>query len=52
MDLANGRTLCVPCHKATPTYGSKARRAKRLSQEVLDFEPAPPIERQLMLEEL
>jgi hypothetical protein len=20
-DLANGRTLCVPCHKLTPTYG-------------------------------
>lgn len=20
-DMANGRTLCVPCHRATPTYG-------------------------------
>lgn len=39
--LSNGRTLCVPCHRKTPTYGSKARRvkpsAKRLSQEVLAF---------------
>lgn len=23
-DLDNGQTLCVPCHKATPTYGRKA----------------------------
>lgn len=25
-DLSNGRALCVPCHKATPTYGAKIRR--------------------------
>ena len=40
-ELSNGRTLCVPCHQKTETYGSKARRsvaAKRLSQEVLIFE--------------
>ncbi len=24
-DLDNGRTLCEPCHKETPTYGSKIR---------------------------
>ena len=24
-ELSNGRTLCLPCHKLTPTYGSKAR---------------------------
>jgi hypothetical protein len=24
LDVSNGRTLCVPCHKATPTYGRKA----------------------------
>jgi predicted nucleic acid-binding Zn ribbon protein len=24
-DLTNGRTLCVPCHRATPNYGFKAR---------------------------
>lgn len=24
--LENGRTLCVPCHKKTDTYGGKARR--------------------------
>lgn len=23
-DVNNGRTLCVPCHKKTPTWGSKA----------------------------
>lgn len=23
-ELHNGRTLCVPCHKETPTYGSRA----------------------------
>lgn len=22
-DIDNGRTLCIPCHKETPTYGSK-----------------------------
>lgn len=25
-ELSNGRTLCVPCHKATPTYGAGTRR--------------------------
>lgn len=25
--LSNGRTLCVPCHKKTPTYGNKSRLA-------------------------
>lgn len=35
-ELANGRTLCVDCHKRTETYGSKARTyMKRLAQEVL-----------------
>lgn len=24
-DIDNGRTLCVPCHKKTPTYGGKKR---------------------------
>ena len=24
-DIENGRTLCVPCHKKTDTYGGKAR---------------------------
>lgn len=23
-ELTNGRTLCVPCHRATPTYGWRA----------------------------
>jgi hypothetical protein len=23
-EVLNGRTLCVPCHKKTPTYGSRA----------------------------
>lgn len=25
-DVDNGRTLCVPCHRATPTYGRPVRR--------------------------
>ena len=35
--LSNGRTLCVPCHRKTDTYGYKAAKiaAKRLTQEVL-----------------
>lgn len=28
-DLANGRTLCEPCHKKTDTYGAKASKMKR-----------------------
>jgi hypothetical protein len=42
--LANGRTLCVACHRKTETYGWSAywRRpeiaAKRLSQGVLNFQ--------------
>ena len=40
-DLANGQTLCVPCHKKTDTYGwanyHKAIIAKRMGQEVLAF---------------
>jgi 5-methylcytosine-specific restriction endonuclease McrA len=25
-EVDNGQTLCIPCHKRTPTYGYKARR--------------------------
>jgi hypothetical protein len=25
-DVDNGRTLCVPCHQATPTWGNKLKR--------------------------
>lgn len=25
LDLDNGRTLCVPCHKKTPTYGNRKK---------------------------
>ena len=25
-EISNGRTLCIPCHKRTVTYGSKAMR--------------------------
>ena len=25
--VSNGRTLCVPCHKKTPTWGAKSRRS-------------------------
>ncbi len=27
-DIDNGRTLCVPCHKLTPTYGSSKKNQK------------------------
>lgn len=27
-NVDNGRTLCVPCHRATPTYGSKCLLSK------------------------
>lgn len=26
LELSNGRTLCEPCHRATPTYGVRTRR--------------------------
>lgn len=26
-DVGNGRTLCAPCHRKTPTYGTKAKSA-------------------------
>jgi hypothetical protein len=25
-ELSNGRTLCIPCHKKTDTYGNKAKQ--------------------------
>lgn len=25
LEILNGRTLCVPCHKLTPTYGWRAK---------------------------
>lgn len=31
-DVNNGRTLCVPCHRATDTYGSKAHKLLRAKQ--------------------
>lgn len=27
-EVSNGRTLCVPCHKKTPTFGSKVLRVR------------------------
>ena len=36
-DVTNGRTLCVPCHKLTDTFGSKAnftgKKAKNLTRK-------------------
>lgn len=29
LDISNGRTLCVPCHKTTPTYGRKGDKLSR-----------------------
>lgn len=46
-ELSNGRTLCVPCHKQTPTYGWRGywlkvrageSAAKRLAQGALPLE--------------
>lgn len=30
-DLSNGRTLCVPCHRETPTYGFKLKKLAYVS---------------------
>jgi 5-methylcytosine-specific restriction endonuclease McrA len=30
-DVDNGRTLCIPCHVKTPTYGNKATRTKEVA---------------------
>ncbi len=45
-EVSNGRTLCVPCHRSTPTWGSprgkKAvgqRRNKRLTRSSLSLPP-------------
>jgi 5-methylcytosine-specific restriction endonuclease McrA len=29
LELSNGRTLCIPCHKSTPTWGSKVLSLSR-----------------------
>lgn len=29
LDISNGRTLCVPCHRKTDTYGAKVRYYKK-----------------------
>lgn len=29
LDVTNGRTLCVPCHQKTDTYGGRARNYKK-----------------------
>lgn len=29
-ELSNGRTLCVPCHRATPTYGDPVKTKQYL----------------------
>lgn len=33
-ELSNGRTLCVPCHKKTDTYGTSGRRAHLLEEQL------------------
>jgi HNH endonuclease len=30
VELSNGRTLCKPCHKSTPTYGGKLHKMVHL----------------------
>lgn len=34
-DLSNGRTLCRPCHEATPTYGARIRKDKKYQETIL-----------------
>jgi len=34
-DLNNGRTLCEPCHRATPTYGWRGYWLKRRASETI-----------------
>lgn len=33
-EILNGRTLCVPCHKKTPTYGGRTRAVQAVSPQV------------------
>lgn len=28
LELNNGRTLCIPCHRKTPNYGRLTRKQK------------------------
>ncbi len=32
-DINNGRTLCVPCHKLTPTYMGRIFKGKKLTKQ-------------------
>jgi len=32
-ELSNGRTLCVPCHKETPTFGGNIHKLKKQANE-------------------
>lgn len=36
-DVSNGRTLCIPCHRKTPTFG---RRAYQAAAEIIKLEIA------------
>ena len=37
LDISNGRTLCVPCHRLTDTFMSKALRGKRFQKPKMAF---------------
>jgi 5-methylcytosine-specific restriction endonuclease McrA len=37
LDISNGRTLCNPCHKKTPTYGTKVKKLIAIEEEPLDY---------------
>lgn len=30
LDINNGRTLCIPCHKKTPNYGNRGLKRKKI----------------------
>lgn len=32
-EVDNGRTLCKPCHKLTPTYGGKLLKGTRINRD-------------------
>ncbi len=34
LNINNGRTLCIDCHKKTPTYGYRGKNCVAVSQEV------------------
>ena len=38
-DVSNGRTLCEPCHRKTPTYGHRKKHAYPVSSQGCSYSP-------------